>query len=89
MACGVPIVSSDIPALRETVGDDCAVLVPPRDVAALREAVAALLDDPDRRAGMSRAARARAADLTLDARARRILTWLEGLVASPRGSHGS
>ena len=51
MALGVPIVASDIPAIRETVEDGgCATLVPPSSAAALSSALAELLDDPDRRA---------------------------------------
>ncbi len=80
LACGLPVVSSDIPALRETVNDDCAVLVEPRNPAALREAVAALLGDAERRASMGRAALARAGALTLEARSNRILAWLASLI---------
>ncbi len=82
LACGLPVVSSDIAALRETVDDDCAVLVEPRNPAALREAVATLLADAERRARMSRAAVARAGALTREARSRRILSWLAGLIES-------
>ncbi len=93
LACGLPVVSSDIPALRETVDDDCAVLVDPQSPTALRDAVAALLGDAERRASMGRAALARAGTVTLEARARRILTWLADLTTanaatteSPRSS---
>jgi glycosyltransferase involved in cell wall biosynthesis len=46
MAMGVPIVASDVPAIRETVGSaDCAMLVPPGDAAALAAALVATLGD--------------------------------------------
>ncbi len=55
MGCGLPIVASDIGGVAEAVAPgDGAVLVPPRDPAALAAAVANLLDDPERRARMGR-----------------------------------
>ncbi|MCZ6782367.1 MAG: glycosyltransferase [Proteobacteria bacterium] len=81
MACGVPVVSSDIPSLREIADDDCALLVDPRDRDALRNAVVSLLRDADRRSAMGRAALARSAGHTLEDRARRILEWLTELSA--------
>lgn len=47
MACGTPVVMSDIPVLRETAGD-AALSAAPTDVNGLTEAVCALLDDPAR-----------------------------------------
>jgi glycosyltransferase involved in cell wall biosynthesis len=45
LACGTPVVASDLPALREVLGDQ-AELVPPDDPAALAAALARALDDP-------------------------------------------
>lgn len=62
-ACGLPIIATDIRGCRQVVDDGhTGQLVPPRDPAALRAAIAALLDDPDRRAAMGRAGAERAAD---------------------------
>lgn len=50
MALGMPIVASDLPAIREVVEEGGnAVLVPPGDAGALASSVSALLDDEDRR----------------------------------------
>jgi glycosyltransferase involved in cell wall biosynthesis len=45
LACGTPVVASDLPALREVLGDQ-AELVPADDPAALAAALARALDDP-------------------------------------------
>jgi glycosyltransferase involved in cell wall biosynthesis len=45
LACGTPVVASDLPALREVLGDQ-AELVAPGDPAALADALARVLQDP-------------------------------------------
>src|SRR4029077_5722308 len=46
MACGTPVIASDVPALRE-VGGDVARFVPAGDDAAFADAIARALRDPD------------------------------------------
>jgi glycosyltransferase involved in cell wall biosynthesis len=60
MAHGLPVVTSNRSALPEVAGD-AAMLVDPTDVEALSHALANLTADPDRRAALSKAGRARAA----------------------------
>lgn len=61
MACGLPALVSDQGGLAEIIADDsCGQRLPAGQVAAWRDAIAALAADPERRAGMSRAARERA-----------------------------
>lgn len=61
MACATPLVVSRAGAIPEVVGPDgeCADLVTPGDVGELEQAIAALLDDPERRSRMGAAGRAR------------------------------
>ncbi|WP_445258820.1 glycosyltransferase family 4 protein [Nocardioides aurantiacus] len=61
MACETPLVVSRAGAIPEVVGPDgeCADLVTPGDVGELEAALAALLDDPVRRAAMGTAGRRR------------------------------
>jgi glycosyltransferase involved in cell wall biosynthesis len=59
MSAGLPVVASDIPAVREVAGQ-AAVLVPPDEPDALREALLELLRDPGRRAVLAEAGRRRA-----------------------------
>jgi len=58
MACGVPVISTSGGALPEVVGD-AGVIVPPADAEALRQAIVALLDDPERRTRLGEAGLAR------------------------------
>ncbi|EFL14374.1 glycosyltransferase family 4 protein, partial [Streptomyces sp. C] len=60
LRAGVALVATEVGAVPELVGD-AAVLVPYGDSGALAGAVAALLDDPDRRAALAVAGRAQAA----------------------------
>ena len=60
-SCGIPVVAADVGALHEVVADGTTgVLVQPGDSGAIADAVLSLLQDPERRAGLGRAARAAA-----------------------------
>jgi glycosyltransferase involved in cell wall biosynthesis len=61
MAYGRAVVASDVGGLRDAIDDGVdGVLVPPRDVKALRRALEQLLGDPELRARLGAAARAKA-----------------------------
>ncbi|HZI66900.1 MAG TPA: glycosyltransferase family 1 protein [Thermoanaerobaculia bacterium] len=70
MACGTPVVASDIDALREVAGD-AALYAAPRDFAAFSRAIERLLDDEDARASFRDAGFRRAALFTWSEAARR------------------
>lgn len=65
MACATPLVVSRAGAIPEVVGPDglCADLVTPSDVGELTAAIAALLDDPERRERYGAAGRRRVQEL--------------------------
>lgn len=58
MACGTPIVTTDVGGVRDYTGPECGALCPPGDAQAHGAATIALLTDPSRREAASRAARA-------------------------------
>lgn len=60
-ACGLPLITTDVPGCREVVSDgEDGLLVPPRNADVLAIAIARLLDDPALAAKLGRAARAKA-----------------------------
>ncbi len=87
LASGLPVVASRIGSIPELAGD-AGVMVAPGDVRALREALAALRDDPARRAALGAAGPPRIAE-RYDARAntRRLLDLLAGVTDGP-GTRG-
>jgi glycosyltransferase involved in cell wall biosynthesis len=56
MNAGLPVIASDVPGLREVVGEDgdCAVLVDPRDTASVRNGILRVLDAPEAAIAMGR-----------------------------------
>lgn len=58
MACGTPLVVSDIPAFRDLASASGAVFAPPGDAEAWASAVIGLIDDPARRETMTAEGRA-------------------------------
>jgi len=67
LAAGVPIVCSDIHGYRSVVRrGEQGLLVPPRDVTALADAIGQVLSDPEMRARMSASARERAVQFGWD-----------------------
>lgn len=72
MSRGVPVVASDIPALREA-GGDAALFVPPNDAASFAEMFCRLIDSDSEREVLTRAGRRRALDFSWEKSARKLL----------------
>jgi glycosyltransferase involved in cell wall biosynthesis len=78
MAAGIALVASDLPSLREVLVDgENALLVAPDDAVALAAGVERLAADAALRARIAARLRAQADDFTWDARALRVLAWME------------
>ena len=77
MGAGLPIVTTDLPVLREVLQDgESALMPPPDDPAAFARAVSTLARDPGLRVRMARAAQERLQGHTWENRAARILEFL-------------
>lgn len=84
MASGRPIVASDLPAIREVVDVDCAVLVAPGNPGALAEGIQRLVDDPSLGRRLAEVAARRVRDYTWDARAEKLDDLLRHVVEDRR-----
>ena len=90
MACATPLVVSRAGAIPEVVGPDgeCADLVTPGDVGELLHALEAMLDDPERRARMGAAGRARVDELfSWRAVAQKVARAYEEVIEEYRSEH--
>jgi glycosyltransferase involved in cell wall biosynthesis len=85
MACGTPIVTSNVNGLEEIAGD-AAVLVDPGDFVAIANAVCHVLSDSALQARLSQKGLARATRFTWDKCAQETLALLEN-VAAGKGRH--
>ena len=81
MACGLPVVTSDLPSMRPLVGEGAGVLVEPNDVGALANAIERILGDEEQRATMSDAALSRARSYTAADRVMRVAEWFRAIRA--------
>jgi glycosyltransferase involved in cell wall biosynthesis len=85
LAAGRPIVAPDLPDMREVLRhDENALLVPAGDEQAAADSIARVLGDPALSSRLSAAALKTSETLTWDARARRILDFLEQRRAARR-----
>ena len=82
MQCGTPVISSNSSSLPEVVGE-AGVLVDPTDIPALAEAMAALLDAPERRHRLAAEALERASHFSWRSTAARIATVYRHLHQAP------
>ncbi|WP_324718116.1 glycosyltransferase family 1 protein [Carboxydochorda subterranea] len=83
MACGVPVIASDIPALREVAGD-AALLVPPIDARTLATTVVSLAGSAERRAELAERGLRRSRDYSWQGSAESTWQVLEELHALAR-----
>ncbi|MBT3322571.1 MAG: glycosyltransferase family 4 protein [Anaerolineae bacterium] len=73
MAAKRPIITSDLPVIREVLNEDTAIFCPPDDVEAWDAAITRLLDDDALREKLAKKAYARVKEFTWQARAKKIL----------------
>jgi glycosyltransferase involved in cell wall biosynthesis len=86
MACGTPVLASTLAVLREVAGD-AAALVEAGSLPELREALETILCDEEKRAELSEKGRARAAEFTWAAHARKTLEVYREVLAEDAARH--
>ena len=77
MACGLPIISSNLPFNWDVLNMDNSIMVDPLNVEEIKQAIIKLRDDVQLRLAMSCAALEKAKELTIQERARKILSFMQ------------
>lgn len=76
MACGLPIVSSDLPFNDDILDSTCSIRVNPEDINEIADAIDLLHREPDYRKRLSQGALIKVQQLTIESRARSILAFM-------------
>lgn len=77
MACGLPIISSDLPFNYDILDSDCSIMVNPNDINQIAEAIKTLKEDSGKRISFSKHVLEKVNPLKLTARAETILNVIE------------
>ena len=80
MACGLPIISSDMPFNYDILDSSNSILISPRDVVGIALAIKGLKDAPQLRASMGMESFVKAQELSFDKRVHKILCIIEQVV---------
>jgi glycosyltransferase involved in cell wall biosynthesis len=83
MACGVPVIASDLPVMREVLGD-AAYYVDPYSIGDITRSLMTVTSDDSIRRGLSEAGPRRAANFTWEATARQTLEVYRSVVKASR-----
>jgi teichuronic acid biosynthesis glycosyltransferase TuaC len=89
LSCGLPVVSSDLPFNYSILNKEVSVLVDPRNIDALSNAVFSLIDHPETREAMQQAALRHAASFRLKERAKLIHTFMHQCIEEFNRDHAS
>ena len=79
MACGLPIISSDLPFNDDILTDENSIRIDPNNVEQIRNAIEKIRDDREGRIRMGEASLKLAAGLTIDNRAKNILHFMNSI----------
>lgn len=77
MACGLPIISSNLPFNWDVLNAENSIMIDPMNIQQIADAIVELRDNPDRREKMSKAALATAESLTIEKRAKNIISFMQ------------
>lgn len=82
MACGLPIISSNLPFNWDILNDKNSILIDPNNINQIANAIQRLRDSPKLRSEMSEEALKTVRDLTIDKRAKRILDFINNTISN-------
>ncbi len=77
VSCGVPVISSDLAFNHDVLDDSCAILIDPNSEEQLQAAIRRIKDDGALRDRLAAGCEARAADLTIEKRIDKLLTFMQ------------
>ncbi|HEF7294296.1 TPA: glycosyltransferase family 4 protein [Bacillus cereus] len=77
MACGLPIISSDLPFNDDILDAENSIRVNSLDVESIAEAIRFLREHPAKRKSMSKSSLAKASELNIETRAKRVIQYIE------------
>ena len=77
MACGLPVISSDLPFNDDILNESNSIRINPENVDEIVEAIRKIKDDREKREGLANASLLIASMLTIDKRAQRIQSFIE------------
>jgi teichuronic acid biosynthesis glycosyltransferase TuaC len=77
MACGLPIISSDLPFNYDILDEDNSILVNPYDLSAIAKGINFLKQNVDIRSKMSKSSIKKSLELTLPKRAQKIIKYIQ------------
>lgn len=80
MACGLPVVSSNLPFNWDVLDDTNSIMVDPNSIDELADAIRALRDDSLKRSLLAKGALKKAASLSIDKRAKSIMDFIESRI---------
>lgn len=80
LACGLPVISSDLPFNYDILNESNSILIDPNSVDEIREAIRKLLDDKKLSDNLAKGALETAGGLSLDARGRKIRSFIERIL---------
>lgn len=84
MACGLPIISSNLSFNDDILDSDNSIRIEPNSVAELAKAIHLLYREPKKRALMGESSLKKVSSLTIENRAKRILSFMEGCLVGER-----
>lgn len=82
MACGLPIISSDKPFNYDVLNESNSILVDPNNVPEIASAIKKVYLDEELRSKMSNSAIETAKGLTIDKRAKKIISYIKDIIAT-------